>query len=126
MNILISLWILINLFQYNQESRKVEIYFKDGKIIQYDEIGRNSRRSGKLTHTFRVQYKQTNSHLQFEKVIEIDFGKIKENNISVDVLLSSGSIKKFELIRDSFLCRTGDKIVTLSLESVRKIKFIKS
>jgi hypothetical protein len=64
--------------------------------------------------------------LHFDKVSEVSFSLIKDETVAADVILSSGLKKTFEIIKDPYLGKQGDKIIPLPLESILRIKFMKS
>ncbi len=117
---------ITNFINSDQTLRKFEVQFRDGEIIQYDDIGKSTGIQGRLNHVFQVQQKESYFWLQFDYISEVTFKSIKKKTITADILLSSGKLKEFEIIKDRYFCRKGDEIVVLPLESLLKIKIIKS
>ncbi len=118
---------IISLFNFllsNNDHIKHEIHFRDGKVIECNEVGRNSTKASKIINSFRIQHADSYFHLHLNKVSEINFGKIKEKTIIVDVVLLSGKHKSFRIILDDCLYRIGDQTRFLSLASIKKLRLI--
>jgi len=128
MKIILFFFIIIStFFETGQSTVVVEIQSKDGKVINFDEIGLSSKKNEKIIQALRVQ--KNGSYyffLHFDKVSEITFRTIKEKSLTGRVVFSSGVQKEFDFIKTKLYCKSGDEIISMPLEAIRTIKFIKS
>lgn len=115
----------VNLILSDQPINKFEIQFKDGKVVHYFDFGKSSKIPSKLGHFFQIKDKESIYWLRFEKISEVSFKSIKEKTIVADVLLSSGKVRKFEIVRDRYYCKKADCVLEISLASIKKITLIK-
>lgn len=116
---------ITNFINSDQTLKKFEVQFRDGEIIQYDDIGKSTGIQGRLNHVFQVQQKESYFWLQFDYISEVTFKSIKEKTIVADVLLSSGKVKEFEIVKNRYYCKKGDDVLEIPLTSIKKIKLVK-
>ena len=118
--------IISTFFETGQTTSVVEILNKEGKIISFEQIGQISTKNGKLNQSLPVQKNGSFFHLHLNKVSMISFKMIKEKSITGKVVFTSGVQKEFHFIKSKLYCKTGDEIISMPLEAIRTIKFIKS
>jgi hypothetical protein len=117
--------LLTNSYQTKDDNQLIEIERRDGKVMQFEEIGRSEKSDGKMIKTLPAIIKGCFFHLHFNKVSEITFGMPKDTTITANVKWMSSKQTKLDIVKNKLICKIGDETVVLPLEAVRKIKFVR-